>query len=173
MHLRARSLTNLTSMKIGWFVLAIAVGSLRTAEAGADLAPTPALSPSDVVRYQLDALQHNDEPAPDAGIAKVFRFASPANKEVTGPLDHFAQIVRSPAYAVLLNARSSVIASTRIDANRAEVTVKVISNSGMESSFAFILSKQTEGDLRGCWMTDSVLQVGPEQPADGGDVIQI
>ncbi len=173
MHLLARSSTNIIRMKIGWFVLALVAATLRTAQAAPDLTPTPGLSPSDVVRYQLEALQHNDDPAPDTGIAKVFRFASPANKEVTGPFGHFAQIVRSPAYAVLLNARSTAIASAKIEANRAEVTAKVVSRSGLESSFVFILSKQTEGELRDCWMTDSVLQVSAEQPADAEDLIQI
>ena len=40
--------------------------------------PSPELSPRDVVRIQLSALKHNDTPEPDAGIATVFRFASPS-----------------------------------------------------------------------------------------------
>src|SRR3984957_18998229 len=75
----------------------------------ADLKPKPELSPEQVVQYQAEALQHNDEPKPDAGIERAFRFASPSNKQVTGPVENFARIVKSPAYAPLLNNESSSI----------------------------------------------------------------
>ena len=51
----------------------------------ADLVPRPELSPQQVVQYQVDALQQNDDPKSDAGIERAFRFASPSNKQVTGP----------------------------------------------------------------------------------------
>ena len=38
-------------------------------------------------------MQHNDEPAPDAGIATAFRFASPGSHAVTGLLARFAAMV--------------------------------------------------------------------------------
>ncbi|HSY80300.1 MAG TPA: hypothetical protein VK807_00975, partial [Gemmatimonadaceae bacterium] len=52
--------------------------------------PTPSLSPNQVVEIVLTALQHNDNPQPDAGIATTFEFASPANRLETGPLQRFA-----------------------------------------------------------------------------------
>ena len=50
------------------------------------LRPDPALSPAEVVAIQLDALQTNDTPEADAGIAQTWAFAHPDNKRVTGPL---------------------------------------------------------------------------------------
>jgi hypothetical protein len=160
-------------MKSAWFIAVLLLAWISRTNASDEIVPSPAMSPADVVNFQLQALQHNDDPAPNSGIAKVFRFASPANREVTGPLDHFEQIIRSPAYAVLINARSSQIASTKVVANRAEVTVTVTSSLGKETGFTFILSKQMDGDFQGCWMTDSVLQVGSDQSTQPSDAIQI
>ena len=56
--------------------------------------PSPDLSPEDVVRIQVEALQRNDEPSPDAGIEAAFRFASPSNRRATGPLGRFSEMVR-------------------------------------------------------------------------------
>ena len=47
--------------------------------------PEPELTPNDVVRIQLLAMQQNDDN--DFGIEVTFRFASPANKKQTGPLN--------------------------------------------------------------------------------------
>ena len=52
-----------------------------------DLVPDPALTPEQVVRIQLEALRNND--AGDRGIAVAFRFASPGNRQNTGPLPRF------------------------------------------------------------------------------------
>jgi hypothetical protein len=41
--------------------------------------PNPALSPEDVVAIQLNALQTNDTPETDAGIAQTWAFAHPDN----------------------------------------------------------------------------------------------
>jgi hypothetical protein len=172
MHLAGFEATKHLFVRLGHIVVILLIGMFSRAVTAEEVGPSPSLAPADVVNLQLQALQHNDDPAPNAGIAKVFRFASPANKEVTGPLAHFEQIVRSPAYAVMINARSSQITKTNIEGNRAEVTVIIVSNVGGQSGFTFILSKQSDGDFRDCWMTDSVLQVGSEQ-ANPGDIIQV
>jgi hypothetical protein len=137
-----------------------------------DLSPSPALSANQVVLFQLEALHDNDLPTENAGIAKVFRFASPANRAATGPLEHFTEIVKSPAYAALLHSRTFEISFSKVEAQRAEVLVKVTSQSGTDARFEFILSRQTEGDFRNCWMTDSVLQVGPPEPAPPVETLQ-
>ena len=61
--------------------------------------PKPELTPEQVVEIQVEALRKNDVPTPDAGIATTFRFASPGNRKVTGPLERFAPIVKAPATA--------------------------------------------------------------------------
>jgi len=64
-------------------------------------APSPRLSPKQVVRVQVEALRSND--ATDAGIALVFRFASPQNRQTTGPLSRFAQMTRTSLDRLMLN----------------------------------------------------------------------
>jgi Domain of unknown function (DUF4864) len=148
-----------------WFALAVDVGFGQLAE----LTPRPELSPEEVVRYQVAALQRNDDPKSDAGIERTFRFASPNNQQATGPLEHFVQIVKSPAYAPLLNNRSSTIVGSEKNDGRAEVVVKIIALDGRQVTYVFILSKQNEGDFHDCWMTDGVAPLkDAEDDADQG-----
>jgi len=67
--------------------LAVAVPAQGEGGAGGDplsedLVPTPALTPAEVVRIQLEALRNNDEQ--NRGIEVAFRFASPANRAKEG-----------------------------------------------------------------------------------------
>ena len=48
--------------------------------------PDPAIAPEEVVAIQMKALQFNDNPVPDFGIAQTWNFAHPRNRAVTGPL---------------------------------------------------------------------------------------
>jgi hypothetical protein len=131
----------------------------------ADLVPRPELSPQEVVRYQVAALQQNDDPKSDAGIERAFRFASPSNKQVTGPLENFVQILKSPAYSSLLYSRSSSIVGSEVSGDQAKVAVKVVAADGRELTYVFVLSKQNEGDFNNCWMTDAVAPL--KNPEDG------
>jgi hypothetical protein len=133
----------------------------------ADLVPRPGLSPDQVVQYQVAALQQNDDPTSDAGIERVFRFASPTNKQVTGPLQKFVQIVKSPAYSPLLNSRSSAIIGSELKGDQAKIAVKIVSLDGRPLTYVFILSKQSEGEYRDCWMTDGVAPL--KEAEDGPD----
>ena len=67
--------------------------------------PGPEYGPADVVRIQVQALAHNDTPYRNAGIEVAFRFASPANKRVTGPLWRFIQMLYNPTYRPFLDHR--------------------------------------------------------------------
>jgi hypothetical protein len=133
----------------------------------ADLVPRPELSPQEVVQYQVDALQQNDDPKSDAGIERAFRFASPSNKQVTGPLEKFVQIVKSPAYSSLLNNRSSAIVGSEVEGDQAKIAVKIVAADGREMTYVFILSEQHEGDFNNCWMTDAVTLLNDAE--DGSD----
>jgi hypothetical protein len=124
-----------------------------------EITPGPKLSPEDVVRYQVNALQHNDDPHPDAGIERTFRFASPSNKSVTGPLEHFVSIVKSAAYLPMINNRGSAVVGSRVDGDHAKVAIKITPYDGPQLTYLFVLTKQHEGDFDDCWMTDSVLPV--------------
>ena len=73
------------SKLLGWIFALVA--PLATGPSFAtELVPDPALSPAEVIAIQLSALQANDTPGPDAGIAQTFAFAHPDNRRVTGPL---------------------------------------------------------------------------------------
>jgi uncharacterized protein DUF4864 len=137
-----------------------------------DLNPRPELSPEEVVQYQVAALQQNDDPKTDTGIERAFRFASPTNKQVTGPLEHFVQIVKSPVYAPLLNSRSSAIVGSDLKDDRATIAVKIVAVDGHQVTYVFILSKQHEGEFNDCWMTDGVAPLKEaEEGADQGVTI--
>ena len=118
--------------------------------------PSPKLSPEEVVGLQLKALQENDTPARDSGIAIAFRFASPANQAATGPLENFILLVKNPLYRLMLNHRSAERRPMKIDGDRAEQRVTLTSASGERGVYIFTLSKQTEGPFKDCWMTDGV-----------------
>ncbi len=121
--------------------------------------PNAQLSPDDVVRIVLEALQHNDTPRPDSGIATTFRFSSPANQAATGPLARFIGIVKMPNYLPLLNHRSAEREPAQIRDRQARVLVTITDGSGERINYIFSLSKQEDVSCRDCWMTDGVSRV--------------
>jgi len=78
----------------GWAAFA-----LKDSEAAgaADRASAAEQARTAVIR-QLEALQENDEPSPDAGIKTAWDYAHPSNQSATGPLDRFTRMLKSPAY---------------------------------------------------------------------------
>ena len=128
--------------------------------------PDPKYSAQDVVKIQLQALQHNDQPAPDSGIAVAFRFASPSNQKITGPLDRFIKMVKSPMYAPMVNCKSIELGDTHQVGSDAQQLVHVTTADGQDAFFIFILQKQEDGDFQNCWMTNGVVRVEPTPPPD-------
>jgi hypothetical protein len=120
--------------------------------------PGPGLSPRDVVQIQLRALQSNGRG--DQGIAWCFEFASPRNKQFTGPLKQFAAMVKSPPYDVMVNHRLSLVGRAETRGNQAHVLATLVDARHRLHLFAFVLSKQTEGKYADCWMTDAVTRIG-------------
>ena len=152
-------------------LLLVAIASPFVAGAApfADLTPRPEITPEQVVQFQVTALQHNDDPQTDAGIERAFRFASPSNKTATGPLEKFAQIVKSPAYSPMLHNVSSTIVGSDVDGDKAKVAVKVFDATGRQVTYIFVLCKQSEGEFSNCWMTDAVMPLGGgEDSSDQG-----
>ena len=121
--------------------------------------PGPSLDPRQVVEAQLGAMQHNDEPEPDAGIRVAFRFASPSNREMTGPIERFIAMIKQPGYDVLLNHRQSSLSPTTEKGDQARIKVHLLDAYGKEAAFVWILSKQSGPPCKDCWMTDSVFRV--------------
>ena len=117
--------------------------------------PEPDLKPNDVVRLQLLAMQQNDES--DIGIEVTFRFASPANKKQTGPLQRFIRLVRNPSYRPLLNHTNATFLELTVEEEFAVQDVIITTSKGERIGYRFRLSIQKGPLYPGCWMTDSVV----------------
>ena len=120
----------------------------------AALQPTPDLSPVDVVTYQLKSLQENTD---GDGIANTFRFASPANKQVTGPIQRFSKLFDHFRYRPMINHQSARVTLKTNDGSVAEVLTEVIDQDGSIHQYRFRLSIQKSGENIDCWMTDAVM----------------
>jgi hypothetical protein len=131
--------------------------------------PDPALTPVEVVAAVLAALKNND-PATDDGLRTTFRFASPANQRVTGPVDRFVAMVKKAPYANLINHRAARVKPIEMDDARAVCLVRVVATDGHRTYFLWNLSKQsTDGPLNNCWLTDAVSPIEPppgEEPPE-------
>jgi hypothetical protein len=124
-----------------------------------ELTPEPKLTPEQVVQYQVSALQHNDDPRADAGIERTYRFASPSNKNQTGPLENFISIVKSRAYSPMVNNLASSVIGSQIEGDHAKVAIRVTPEKGPQLTYLFVLTKQHDGEFTDCWMTDSVVPI--------------
>jgi hypothetical protein len=131
-------------------------------------APRPALSPEDVVSIQLEALRHNDSPRRDAGIETAFQFASPANRLATGPLDRFADLVKTSSYRAMIGHRRVERGPMQVEGDEARQRVVVYSATGARVVYFFYLSRQQGGTFDGCWMTDGVSRVDDTGPRPDG-----
>jgi len=129
--------------------LVFTVLSVAAAEDDGEPSPDPRYTPDEIVRIQMEALQRSD-------IEVTFRFASPANKSQTGPLDRFAQMLESPAYKPMLGSLSIEYYRLEKNQNYARQRVRLIGRGGEEVVYVFYLSKQTDAPYENCWMTDAV-----------------
>lgn len=129
-----------------------------------DPAPAPELAPHDVVRIQVEALQKNN--TLNAGISLTYRFASPDNKRHTGPLNRFSEMVRAAPYNRLLNHLNARYGPLTVSGNTAFQMVSIIDNAGKETAYVWVLSLQSEGEFKDCWMTDAVIPAQPPTRRD-------
>jgi len=143
-------------------VVATVVGSAHADPVATTARPDPALSAAAVVQLQLAALAHVDRPTRDAGLATVFGFASPGNRDLTGPLKRFAAMIRD-GYPEMLNHRSTTLTPLVMDGEIALQGVELIDREGRPHRYVFQLSKQKDGEFKDCWMTDSVFEA-PDKP---------
>jgi hypothetical protein len=116
--------------------------------------PDPSLSPEEVVRVQLEALRNNGPE--DQGIAIAYRFASPQNKQNTGPLPRFTRMLKSDAYRPMLDAARLEFRDTRTREPLARVVVEITTGGGQTVTYAFFLRRQSVPDCTGCWLTEGV-----------------
>ncbi len=120
--------------------------------------PHPDMTPREVVELQLSLLRTNNQPYPNYGICAAFNFASPANKETTGPLDRFVQLVQNPLYNFLLNYHTRQMGALTMQGEQATQRVRLVDALGRSALFVFILSRQVHSPFAGCWMTDGVIR---------------
>ena len=139
------------------FLTLITVPAAQSTSHGAF--PGPEYGPADVVRIQVQALANNDTPYRNAGIEVAFRFASPANKRVTGPLWRFIRMLYGPTYRPFLNHQVAHFGQIDIQGSGATQTVILTAANGRRVGFIFRLSKQQGGPCKACWMTDGVWRV--------------
>ena len=135
-------------------------------QAAEPIGPDPALTPEDVVAIQLDALKHNDDPAPNAGIAQTYALAHPNNKRVTGPFPRFELMIRSPAYRPLLGHSAHQI--ERLAGNDSIVRFRVVVETpkGDAVQYLWEVGRVLEGPDEGAWLTTSV-----SAPVDAGQAL--
>ncbi len=121
------------------------------------LGPRPELTPQDVVRLIIKALQHNSATPYDEGIRLTFNFASPVNRRATGPLQRFTRMVKSPQYRLMLGHQRAEYGETEIQGQAARQRVTLYDKAEVPTVYVFLLSYQTSAPHAGCWMTDAVL----------------
>ena len=136
-----------------------------------DSLPTPdsTLSPAEVVRLQVQALGQNDTPYDGAGIEAAFNFASPANKETTGPLSRFRTLFDTPQYGPMIDHEGATYSEPKIEDGVAQVGVMLTTEEGTRVGYLFQLSRQTTPPHEGCWMTDAVQRV-PVPEGEGTEI---
>jgi hypothetical protein len=111
--------------------------------------PDPAFSPAEVISIQLTALQANDMPKTDAGIAQTWAFAHADNKRVTGSLPCFAEMIKGPLYQVLLDHQSHVIKEVSHTDDKAVFAVTVTSQTGEVVGYQRSVAKVADGENAG------------------------
>jgi len=116
--------------------------------------PHPGLTPADVVRLQVEALGANDDR--DQGIAVAFRFASPSNRQQTGPLSRFAEMIKGGPYRLMLGYDKAVYGPLEVVENAARQRVTLFGKREIRT-FIFLLAKQPGEPCKNCWMTDAVI----------------
>lgn len=127
------------------------------------LVPNPTLTPAQVVQFQLQSLRENSN---GEGIEATFRFASPSNKALTGPLDRFSKLFDAEQYQPMLNHQDAEVKLMKLDENMAEVMAALVDANGNYYWYQFRLSLQIKSPYANCWMTDAVMRVpGPGRSA--------
>ena len=121
--------------------------------------PNNGIEPIQVVKIQLRGLKTNDEPYKDVGIEQTWEFAHPKNKNVTGPLENFKDMLKGDSYSMLLNHIEHKVKQISVSENMASFEVTVLDDKKRYYKFKWIVEKYVkDGTLKGCWLTTIVSQ---------------
>lgn len=138
-----------------WMLSAV-VGECNSHELPAH--PSPSFPPEAVVEAQLQALR-------ECKVASVFAHASPENKAATGPVEHFAALLRdNPIYSPLLNhAWAETVHRLQPSETLYMEVIRVCpaQAKGQKRAeallYMWIVSRQgPNSNWASCWMTDAV-----------------
>lgn len=119
------------------------------------------LTPAGVVTEQMRALAAWQSD-PNAEL-RVFSFASPGNRAVTGPLERFEGLIESEPYMPLVENQGYAIGRAVEKGDAATVLVTLVDRSGAIVAYRFYLRRQ-EGEPGRRWMTDAVYRFTPDSP---------
>ena len=119
--------------------------------------PNSNLKPLDVLMIQLNSLKNNNIPYKDAGIEQTWEFAHPKNKESTGPLKRFKQMIYSDSYNILISHENNQSIILKESSNKFIYKVYVLSKDKKKYYYIWQIEKvELEGNLKNCWMTTGV-----------------
>ena len=148
------ALARVLARRLPYLVIVLAA----LAQAAEPVGPDAAIRPEDVVRIQLEALQHNDEPTKDAGIRQARMLAHPDNRRFTGPLTRFAQMIRSPAFRPPIGHAAHTIEPGVAAGPRVTFKVTIETADGAVFEYGWVVGQVTRGPDTGAWMTTGVSQ---------------
>lgn len=152
-------------IRFHWLALILALTSpLTLAQDAATRGPQPDLEPVQVVEAMLLALKKNT----DQGIAELYRFSSPGNRERTGSLQEFSAMIRE-SFSDMLGHQAARAAPPLVDGDRAMVPVEIIGSDEQLHRYIFIFSRQNIPECPGCWMADAVAPpeaLMPDRPGE-------
>ena len=119
--------------------------------------PNTNLDPFEVLMIQLNSLKNNNKPYKDAGIEQTWEFAHPNNKEITGPLDKFKEMIYSENYKILISHENSEITILKENKDMSLFKVIVLTKNKEKYYYIWQIEKVLlEGNFKNCWMTTSV-----------------
>ena len=126
------------------------------------LKPNSNIKPAEVVKIQLLGLQNNDEVFNDSGIEQTWNFAHPMNKQATGPLDRFKEMLKSNNYQMMINHISHTITQVRRGDDWVQFEVIILDKEKIYHKFNWQVEKFIEdGPLKDCWLTTMVSSPEP------------
>ena len=126
------------------------------------LKPNSNIKPSEVVKIQLLGLQNNDEVFNDSGIEQTWNFAHPMNKQATGPLDRFKEMLKSNNYQMMIDHISHTITQVRRGDDWVQFEVIILDKEKIYHKFNWQVEKFIEdGPLKDCCLTTMVSSPEP------------
>ena len=114
------------------------------------------------MKIQLLGLQNNNEIFKDSGIEQTWNFAHPMNKQATGPLDRFKEMLKSNNYQMMIDHISHTITQVRGGDDCVQFEVIILDKEKIYHKFNWQVEKFIEdGPLKDCWLTTMVSSPEP------------